>query len=450
MNIIELTADKYGLWDNFCLNSNDAWFWHTSAWLGYTVNFKPQLRTKSLSFFVYGQDRILACVPLTMESKELSGEIFNEFSFGGDAIPAPIYNNDLVADEVVTIQEYIFREIDRLARRNNIVRASFRQVPMARSFIDGPKQHNYLLKYGYVDISLNSQVIDLKKEEGALFNDLRRNHRRNIKKASALRTLIYTADNITREKYMAYKEMHHKAARRKTRPDITFEMMYDWLKQGCAFLAIVSLDDKQIGFEYYSVYKNNVYGFSAANDPDYEYLPIRHLLEWDATLWMKRQGYAYYEIGLQQYGTLPYDFPDKKQLDISHFKRGFGGFTVPFFIGEKYYSKEYWLRINESRDEKFLNNYEFTHDRKVDNSSNNEPQERDLLEGPIPTLSAVDLQAILVRIISENKEALGDIKRNPKAINYLIGRAKKQLGKKFSSSIVQKMLKEEIARGLPL
>jgi len=68
---------------------------------------------------------------------------------------------------------------------------------------------------------------------------------------------------------------------------------------------------------------------------------------------MKKRGLSFYEIGLQQYGILPHDFPDTKQLNISHFKKGFGGFTVPLFMGEKYYDKEYFLKTYQERIYKF-------------------------------------------------------------------------------------------------
>ena len=147
--------------------------------------------------------------------------------------------------------------------------------------------------------------------------------------------------------------MHHKAAGRQTRPDATFALMHDWIKKDLAFLAVVEFNGQAIGYEYYNVYKNNVYGSSAANDPDFGHLPIRHFLEWQAILWMKARGFSFYDIGLQQFGPTLFDFPDKKQLDISHFKKGFGGFTAPWFMGEKYYSQEYFSEIYRDRISKY-------------------------------------------------------------------------------------------------
>jgi len=359
----QLTPDKYNEWDDFCAQSRDAWFWHTSGWIDFIISREPEaLESRNLSFFVYHNIEIKAVVPLAIEThNQEDGNKAREFSFERWAIPSPVFGNDLhntIKDREArdVVQDFVFGEIDRLARENKVKRASFNMSSLAPLLIDKKNGFNYLMKFGYNDISLNAQIIDLRKPIEELEANLRRNHRRNIKKASDFKFRIYTEKDITREIFNAYKEMHHKAAGRKTRSNKTFELMYDWLRKGLAFLSVVELNNNKIGFEYYNVYKNNVYGNSAANDPEFEErFPIRHFLEWKSIQWMKSQGFSFYEIGLQQYGTLFHDFPDKKQLDISHFKKGFGGFTVPWFAGEKYYDKDYFLKINKQRADKYAN-----------------------------------------------------------------------------------------------
>ncbi|MEK9153209.1 MAG: GNAT family N-acetyltransferase [Patescibacteria group bacterium] len=325
MQIVFLTPDKYEEWNKFCLENDEAWFWHTTDWIEYTLNFKPELNTQNLSFLVYKGDVLKAVVLLTLETHQYSAQKIKELSFGGWFIPLPALANGLSTDERGEALSFIFEYIDRLASQHKVVRSRFRGSPLAPNFWGSCPSGNPLIEFGYLDTSLNTLIIDLNKSEEELWNDLRRNHRRNINKGEGFKINFYTQTNITSEIFRAYKEMHHKAAGRQTRPDKTFELMYEWLTKDLAFLVVAELDKKLIGFEYYSVYKNNVYGFSAANDPDYANLPIRHSIEWQAILWMKKRSFYFYEIGLQQYGNLLHDFPDKKQLNISHFKKGFGG-----------------------------------------------------------------------------------------------------------------------------
>ncbi len=354
LRIVKLTKDKYQDWNRFCLESDQAWFLHTADWLEYSLNYRPELKTKNLSFFIYWKDKIMAIAPLALETYQDGRK---EFSLGGGEILSPVLANELNSKQKEEFLEFIFKEIDRLAGQEKTARVRFRLPSLSSSFL---KKNffltNYLLRFGYLDISLNTRIIDLRKTEAELWGGLRRNHRRNILKGEEFKVRFYNSKNITREVFEAYKIMHQKAASRQTRPDKTFDLMYYWLEIDWAFLAVVEFQGKQIGFEYYSIYKNYALGFSAANDPDYEKdYPIRHLLEWEAIKWMKNQGILLYEIGLQWYGTLLYDFPDQKQLNISHFKKGFGGFVIPLMAGEKYYQKDYFLEIYQSRIKKYSN-----------------------------------------------------------------------------------------------
>lgn len=356
--IVRLTPDKYKEWDYFCLESDDAWFWHTTDWIEFIVNREEELKTQNLSFLVYQAGRLKAVAPLAIETHQSAEGEVKEFSFERWSIPSPAFANNLsrvVHDrtERDMLEDFVFKEIDRLAARHKVVRGRLDQTPLAPLFLNHSIAFDYLMKFGYNNISLHTQLIDLQKPLEELQNDLRRNHRRNIKKGGNFKVVFYTAKDSTPAIFNAYKEMHHKAAGRKTRSDATFALMYDWLKRGLAFLAAAMLEGQPIGFEYYNIYKNNVYANSAANDPDFSHLPIRHALEWEAIAWMRRHGFSYYEIGLQQYGNQLYDFPNKKQLDISHFKKGFGGFTVPWFRGEKYYDEKFFLKTNKQRIENY-------------------------------------------------------------------------------------------------
>lgn len=357
--IVPLVKKKQREWDRFCSESDDSWFWHTYDWIEYTISYKPELQTKNLSFLVYKQNDIQAIVPLTLEHhRTADGTEHLEFTFGEAAIPAPALANNiykLVHDrsERDIIHEVIFREVDRLAKYHKVVRSVFRLTPLSPALIQRQISYNYLMRYGFLDISLHTQVIDLTKSEEELWRGLRRNHKRNIHKGRIFKIHIYTSRTITREIFNMYRNIHKKAAGRQTRPHRTFELMYEWLTRDMAFLVTVEHTSGIIGFEYYSVYKNCAYGFSAANDPAWEHMPVRHVLEWEAIVWMKKQGFSLYEIGLQQFDLLPHNLPDVKQLNISHFKKGFGGYTVPMFVGEKYYSKEYFLHMYRERMKKY-------------------------------------------------------------------------------------------------
>ncbi len=66
----------------------------------------------------------------------------------------------------------------------------------------------------------------------------------------------------------------------------------------------------------------------------------RHLLEWEAMLYYKRQGYRYYEVGERFCCPQLLYAPSAKELSISEFKERYGGFTLPKVNWLGYYDKD--------------------------------------------------------------------------------------------------------------
>ena len=213
-------------------------------------------------------------------------------------MPTPALKNNLDRKKKCQILKYIFSYIDTLSENNKALKISYKLSPLAPSLIESKYPiSNYLCKYSFIDISSSTRIIDLQKNKKELWNELRRNHQRGINNIkNNFEIIIYTNESITHEIFDEYRLMHQKAAGRITRPLITFEMMYQWIKDGLAILVASKDKDKNkySGFEYYGIYKNNAYGFSAANDPEYSHYPIRNQIEWEAILWLKKMGCKYW------------------------------------------------------------------------------------------------------------------------------------------------------------
>lgn len=351
MEIIKLTLDKYKEWDDFCLYSDDAWFWHTSQWLEYNLDYQPELKSQSKSFMAVDNNKIIAICPLILETHKK----IKEFSYGGGYCPTPAFSNNLTKKTKEKVIKFVFKHIDGLAGENNIKRAMFKFSVLNKSYIEPSEQRfNYLMKFGYLDTLINTHVINLKMPIKKLRQEIRHGHDYDIDKASKiLKAEIFDKNNITPEIFEKYVDLHYKAAGRITRPRSTFEIMRDLIKANNAFLAGAKKDNVFIGFSYFFLFKNNVYYGSSCNDPDAPNIPIAHFIQWNAIKWMSEQKCHFYEIGWQNYSnTLP-DFPSPKEINIGRFKRGFGGFTVPLFRAEKYYNKEYFLQIYQERINKY-------------------------------------------------------------------------------------------------
>ena len=355
LTIVPLTPDRYAEWDQFCLASPDAWFWHTSQWLEYTLHYRPELQPVSESFLCLRDSSVVAICPLIVETRGSGADSIREFSYGSDAAPAPALAGSLSEKFRKEILQRVFAQVDELASKIKVVRASFRMSPIAPSFWRSDAQKpNPLLKFGFSDISLASQVIDLQPDELQLLRAMRKGHRADITRAErTLQADILDRENIAHERFESYRRLHHKAAGRVTRPSETFEMMRQWITQGTAILCAASLDGVDVEFALVSLYKDGAYYSSSCEDPEHNHLPIGHLLQWKVVQWLKQRGIRKYEIGLQVYSSQPHMIASDKELKIAFFKRGFGGFAVPFWRGEKFYDRRYCLTILTQRAEKF-------------------------------------------------------------------------------------------------
>jgi len=355
ISVISLDDNYRQAWNDFCLRNSEAWFWHTTHWLDYTLAYRPECAPTSRSFLVTAGGIVAAVCPLVLETSQESGEVIRQFSYGGDAVPAPAFADGLAENTQRQLADTVHRQIDDLAAADRVHRISLRSSPPAPSYwrCTHPEP-NPLLRDGYADVSLQTQVIDLSASEEQLLRDMRKGHRADIKRAEKQMTAsVLDGSNITAGAFDRYRLLHGKAAGRTTRPLKTFELMHDWIQQGFAMLSCASLDGKDIGFALISVYKDGAYYSSGCVDPEFNHLPVGHLLQWRAIQWLKTHNIRRYEIGIQLLSSQPHSIVSEKEWNISFFKRGFGGSTVPSWRAEKFYDEAFCRRVLQRRAEEY-------------------------------------------------------------------------------------------------
>ncbi len=341
MEILDSKEDNYDLWEEFCLKSDDAWFWHTTQWSKYCAAYKESpFKTIDCSFYVVDDSGILAVCPLFLEERQgPDGTPCKEIATAGSSglMIVPALRDGLTDDRRERILRTAFDRIDSIARENQVARAIFRITPLT----ERANEFNWLLKYGCLDGSVNTQVIDLSLTPDQLWGALRKGHKYDVNRGKKHFDIhIYDETNADKGIFEMYRLLHHKASGRITRPLATFEMMYDWIQERNGMLCGVSSQGVYTGFSYIILYKDGAYYASASDDPDFiTDIPIAHVIQWSVIEWLKEKGYRKYEIGQQQFGPQMHDVPSPKELSISFFKRGFGGLTVPAYRGIRYYDK---------------------------------------------------------------------------------------------------------------
>src|ERR1700757_2464854 len=112
MELVPLTPDRYRLWDDFCLKSPNAWFWHTTSWLDYNFAYHRGLRPEKMSFLCLERGKVAAVVPLMMTHHEEGPRRWKAFSLSSLPLPAPAVDGDLPPAERDDVLDVVFSAID--------------------------------------------------------------------------------------------------------------------------------------------------------------------------------------------------------------------------------------------------------------------------------------------------------------------------------------------------
>lgn len=295
---------------------------------------------------------MLGICPLIVEE---FGDDEREFSFGGGPCPGPALRSGLSARQREQVLDHVLAHLDDLAASERARRVTFRRTPLARSSVDGGCTVDTLLTRGFLDVSLATRVVDLSgRDEASLWRDIRHGHRYDIRRGErSLSVRVVDRSGFHPAMFRSYVELHRRAAGRVTRSARTFDLMAEWIQQDLGAL-FLSLDgDRVIGSAYVILYKDGAFYASAANEPEWEGIPSGHLLQWSILRWLLSRGVRRYELGLQVEAPMLHLDVTPKDTAISHFKRGFGGLTVPLVVLERFYSPAFFRREQATRADRY-------------------------------------------------------------------------------------------------
>ena len=168
-----------------------------------------------------------------------------------------------------------------------------------------------------------------------LFSDIRKGHKSDIKKADYSIT-FFDKENITEDVIKEYRRIYECDAGMVTRNSQMSHHYLKFVQDGNGLVGIAKKGHENVAVIIVTLYKDTAYYSSYAELTDkLEHISVGHVLQWETILELKKRGIAFYEIGEQVFGKTHYSDPDKKLINISRFKRGFGGYTVPFYRGIK-------------------------------------------------------------------------------------------------------------------
>jgi len=325
----------YKDWNRFIETEKSLNIW------GYTLPFLKQCGVRNnkidRSFCVIENDEVLGlCIVYIVDHGK-----FKTISNDGGFLRAPIVSSLLSRRKSEKVLDYVFETIDQIALEQNVNQMLLFYDPQPLYIFSA----NKLLKYGFYNASINTQLIDLSTNDSDIKKDFRKSYKSLINKG--IKTYEYEVMNKNNPDYSLheiYRFTHIKAAGFNVYKKEIYDSQFEQLVRGEATLIAVKYKNKYVQLNYFNHMNGYVYYASAADDPNFSEtcdVPLGHGIMWFAIQHFKNCGYHYFELGWQSISNQIYDIPNYKDKAISYFKNGFGGEPYSLYRGVKYYNDSF-------------------------------------------------------------------------------------------------------------
>lgn len=172
-----------------------------------------------------------------------------------------------------------------------------------------------------------TQILTISPHEEDLKRDVRKSYKSLINWGMKnLSIRILDRHSIVKSDMERFRQLHIQESGRETRAVRTWEIQYEQVLQGEAFVVLGELSGELVTAALF-LYSDRYcyYGVSASVRALFD-KPLSHSIIWTAILQAKQLGCSVYELGEQLFPAQGY--PSAKELGISVFKRGFGGETA--------------------------------------------------------------------------------------------------------------------------
>ncbi len=322
------------LWEKFC-SANKVPVSYSLSWIAFCEKILRGNFLKDLSFVVCEGREPLSIVPLIMEK----GPYGKQFSVkNGYLLKAPAFALNMPNRSKKEIEKTVFSRIKELAHREGV---SLHRVLIDPLFIIDERHHyNYLLKFDYVDSSILTGIIDLEIPINLLWTNLRKSYRPLIKgEMKKYESLIMNSKNISRESFSEFEKLYRLASGRDIYNDSEWGILYEMIKRDEGMVAFARLNNETIGACLFNHLNRKAYYSFSANSPQYEKtFFIGHLLIWKSIEYYLERKFKFLELGWQFHRGQLLERPSDKEINISQFKNGFGGFSFPLYRGIRFFA----------------------------------------------------------------------------------------------------------------
>lgn len=212
-------------------------------------------------------------------------------------------------------------EVQRIISDQGVSRLHYRNRGAELSLLGA-----WLLENGASCTPYLTQKIDLSLSPENLRKGVRHGFRDSISWGERNLEVSVLSGSVTSEEVEEMRQLHINAAERETRSSETWDTQKLMAQAGEAFFVMGRQNEELVSAVFCQHSSEMAYYSVSASRRDLWENPLTHVLMWRAILEAKSLGCQYFEIGEQKFvGQLPK--PTVKEMGVSHFKSGFGGFT---------------------------------------------------------------------------------------------------------------------------
>ncbi len=176
MRIVSRAECGREAWDGVVTASPDGWVWALWDWQDLILAV-PRWQLAEASFAVMEQSTTLAAVPL-----QWSGDR-QVLGCSGWGHTAPALAAGLSGSDRRATHDFLFAEIDRIARKGSASRISLALSPVSATSMAAGDQ-NPFVAFGFAGTTGEARVLDLSRSEGELLADCSRDTRQQLRKAA--------------------------------------------------------------------------------------------------------------------------------------------------------------------------------------------------------------------------------------------------------------------------
>ena len=183
------------------------------------------------------------------------------------------------------------------------------------------------VKMGYESVALYTSILKLGKSEEELWNGLRKNTRRAVRKAMKNGVNIIEGDTSSVSDYYGIVLSAFNRAGIGVLPKTFYERVIKNLKsKNMVKMLLAEYDNKIVAGTIFLCFKDMVYAWHGASDREYRNVVPNNLIKWEIIKWANENGYKHYDLVRVEPDRLP---------EIAAFKMGWGGDTVEFYYATK-------------------------------------------------------------------------------------------------------------------